>query len=300
MSFTSFLLRSAFERGDNKRDAGLETPEDIRRYDDIAYGGDARWQVLDVYRPKNETGKLPVIVSVHGGGWVYGDKERYQYYCMSLAQHGFAVVNYTYRLAPKFKFPASLEDTNLVFRWVLTHGGEYGFDTERVFAVGDSAGAHMLGLYSCICTNPDFAAAFPFQPPEGFAPAGVALNCGVYEIKTDGRKDLTARLMADYLPNRGSPEELEKISVLRHVTTAFPPSFVMTASKDFLREAAPAMVERLEALGVPVTYRLYGDEQNPLAHVFHCDVRSEAAKRCNSEECEFFRELYAAGRAANG
>ena len=117
MSFTSFLLRSAFERGDNKRDAGLETPEDIRRYDDIAYGGDARWQVLDVYRPKNETGKLPVIVSVHGGGWVYGDKERYQYYCMSLAQHGFAVVNYTYRLAPKFKFPASLEDTNLVFRW---------------------------------------------------------------------------------------------------------------------------------------------------------------------------------------
>ena len=300
MSFTSFLLRSAFARGDNKRDAGLETPEDIRRYDDIAYGGDARWQALDVYRPKNETGKVPVIVSVHGGGWVYGDKERYQYYCMSLAQHGFAVVNFTYRLAPKFKFPASLEDTNLVFRWVLTHGGEYGFDTERVFAVGDSAGAHMLGLYSCICTNPDFAAAFPFQPPEGFAPAGVALNCGVYEIKTDGRKDLTARLMADYLPKRGSPEELEKISVLRHVTTAFPPSFVMTASKDFLREAAPALVERLEALGVPVTYRLYGDEQNPLAHVFHCDVRSEAAKRCNSEECEFFRELYAAGRAANG
>lgn len=55
---------------------------------------------------------IPVIVSVHGGGWGYGDKERYQYYCMSLAQQGFAVVNFSYRLASKYKFPAPLEDTN--------------------------------------------------------------------------------------------------------------------------------------------------------------------------------------------
>ena len=55
---------------------------------------------LDVYRPKlNIKGKLPVIMSVHGGGWVYGDKDVYQWYCMNLAQRGFAVVNYSYRLA---------------------------------------------------------------------------------------------------------------------------------------------------------------------------------------------------------
>lgn len=101
---------------------------------------------LDVYRPKatNIEEKLPVIVSVHGGGWVYGDKEGYQYYCMSLAQRGFAVVNFSYRLAPESKFPASIIDTNLVFGWILDHAEEYGFDTENIFAVGDSAGAHML------------------------------------------------------------------------------------------------------------------------------------------------------------
>ena len=67
---------------------------------------------MDVYRPRDTDAVIPVIVSVHGGGWGYGDKERYQYYCMSLAQQGFAVVNFSYRLASKYKFPAPLEDTN--------------------------------------------------------------------------------------------------------------------------------------------------------------------------------------------
>ena len=91
MSIISNLIRSVFKNNDNKRDSGLCTPEDIYRYDDICYGPDQKWNVLDVYRPKAAEGALPVIISVHGGGWVYGDKERYQYYCMSLAQQGFAV-----------------------------------------------------------------------------------------------------------------------------------------------------------------------------------------------------------------
>ena len=104
MSQASDMVRTEFKKGDDIRDAGLTTPEDIIRYDDIVYGEDPKWQSLDVYRPKSAEGKkLPVIVSVHGGGWVYGDKERYQFYCMNLAQRGFAVVNYTYRLAPEYK-----------------------------------------------------------------------------------------------------------------------------------------------------------------------------------------------------
>lgn len=90
MSQMSDFMRQQFKAGDDVRDAGLTTPPDIRRYDDIVYGPDSQIQKLDVYRPV-EAGenKLPVIVSVHGGGWVYGDKERYQYYCMHPAQMGF-------------------------------------------------------------------------------------------------------------------------------------------------------------------------------------------------------------------
>ena len=104
MSRMSEYVRKSFKMNDEIRDAGLTTPADVVRYDDILYGSDEVWQRLDVYRPAEAEGKtLPVIVSVHGGGFVYGDKELYQYYCMNLAQKGFAVVNFTYRLAPEFK-----------------------------------------------------------------------------------------------------------------------------------------------------------------------------------------------------
>ena len=167
MSELSDKIRKEFKENDDVRDALMSTPEDVERWDNIVYGHDDReMQRLDVYRPKQASGEeLPVIISVHGGGWMYGDKERYQYYCMSLAQRGFAVVNYTYRLAPEYKFPAQLEDLNLVCKWVMKRAGRFHFDTERIFAVGDSAGGHLLGLYAGICTNPEKAAGSPFLYP---------------------------------------------------------------------------------------------------------------------------------------
>ena len=109
MSELSDKIRSEFKKADDERDALMNTPEDIERWDNIVYGHDDReMQRLDVYRPKQAQGEdLPIIISVHGGAWMYGDKERYQYYCMSLAQRGFAVVNFTYRLAPESKFQHS-------------------------------------------------------------------------------------------------------------------------------------------------------------------------------------------------
>ena len=74
-----FYIRSLGEfcisnrKDDEKRNAGLTTPAGIRRVDDVFYGPDETRNFLDVYRPKDAPGKLPVIVSVHGGGWVYGD-----------------------------------------------------------------------------------------------------------------------------------------------------------------------------------------------------------------------------------
>ena len=132
MSEVSYQIRAQFTAADDARDAGLTSPADIVRFDDIQYGPDPVWNVLDVYRPAGAVGALPVLVSFHGGAWVYGDKERYQYFCMALAQQGFAVVNFTYRLAPEFQFPAPLEDANAVFQWIGEHAAQYGFDTDRM------------------------------------------------------------------------------------------------------------------------------------------------------------------------
>lgn len=294
MSQASDHIRRSFQEGDDVRDFGLTTPEDIVRYDDLVYGADPRWQSLDVYRPRAAEGKrLPVIVSIHGGGWVYGDKERYQFYCMSLAQRGFAVVNFTYRLAPEYQYPAALEDTNLVFTWVLAHGEEYGFDTKHIFAVGDSAGGHYLGLYALICTNPEYAAEYPFRVPEGFAPTAIALNCGVYAIGLgkDHSGELNRLLMADLLPGKGTERELELISVPDHVTKRYPPTFLMTCTGDFLKQQAPILAAKLMEHDVPFVYRYYGDAEHELGHVFHCNMKMEDARFCNDEECDFFRRF---------
>lgn len=287
MSEVSDRMRREWKRNDAIRDAGLTTPPDVARLDDIPYGPEDRWQLLDLYRPAapRET-PWPVIVSVHGGGWVYGDKELYQYYCMDLARRGFAVVNFTYRLAPEFKYPAAMEDTNAVFHWVLEHAARYDLDAGRVFAVGDSAGAHMLALYACMCTNPEYAARYAFAPPAGFAPRAIALNCGVYDLENrDGE------LMNDLLDGGPTPENVALISPLRYITPAFPTTFAMAAAGDDLRVQTPLLVRALEANDVPFVYRLYGSRDNRLGHVFHCDMRSPDAALCNDEECDFFRRL---------
>ncbi|MFU0826223.1 MAG: Lipase 2 [Lachnoclostridium sp.] len=290
MSETSDRIRKNFKAADDVRDAGLETPEFVERFDNILYGTDKKWQVLDVYRPKNlPSRKLPVIVSVHGGGWVYGDKERYQFYCMSLVKHNFAVVNFTYRLAPEFKYPAPIEDTNLVFHWIFQNAEKYGFDTDHIFAVGDSAGAHCLGLYTAICTNEEYAGKYDFKVPEGFVPTAIGLNCGVYKIDLNGGSDdSTAKLMADYLPNGGSPEEIDLICVTNHITEKYPPVTFMTCTGDFLKDQALILLNKLMEKKIPHEFHFYGDYRTELGHVFNLNIKLEEAEKCNKIECDFF------------
>ncbi len=294
MSQASDTMRREWKINDAKRDAGLTTPDDIQRFDDIQYGPDPVENKLDVYRPKNAQGKIPVIVSVHGGGWVYGDKELYQFYGMTLAQRGFAVVNFTYRLAPEVKFPAPLEDTNNVISWMYENQEEYSLDMDHVFMVGDSAGGHLCGLYSAICTNPEYAVNYTFKVPNGFVPQAVALNCGAYNPLSEvgvlgGEQD--QEIMEDFLPEKGSAKERALVNVTDHVTEKFPPVYLMTCVGDFCRPQAPLLEATLKKNGVYYEFKTYGTEENPLYHVFHLTIQEPEGQKCNDEECDFFRRM---------
>ena len=300
--FAAAAIRHSFGSSDTKRDAGQTTPADIIRFDNILYGDDRRlkkWQLLDVYRPRaygegqgSSLKKLPVIISVHGGAWVYGDKDRYQFYCMRLAQRGFAVVNYSYRLAPEAKFPASVEDTEKVFQWVCQNAQVYGFDTSNVFAVGDSAGGHLLTMYASAITNADFGATFPFIKPKDMNLRGVALNCGKYSIEpSDSQMKM---LLGGLMPHGGTDEELALLNAASHITKDFPPAFVMTCYGDFLQEEAPVAIKALQTAGVKCESHVYGSPEKLLWHVFHCDPKLPEAVVCNDDECNFFKSLIVA------
>lgn len=73
-------LRTNWALGDARRDAGLTTPDDIIRFDNISYGTHGADNLLDIYVPKGTTALQPTIVNIHGGGWIYGNKEIYQHF----------------------------------------------------------------------------------------------------------------------------------------------------------------------------------------------------------------------------
>lgn len=286
MSVESFSFWFFASRSDAKRDRGLKTPEDIRRIDRIPYGPDARWNTLDVYRPRGKAGKLPVIVNIHGGGYVYGSTKQYQFYCMGLAQRGFAVVSFNYHLAPKYKFPTPVRDTNLVMEWICRKAEIYGFDTDNVVIVGDSAGAQLASQYAVICTDPEYAKIMEITPPE-FTLRAVGLNCGMYDLKERAGEIPGNKLMVDYFTKDPSVYG-KKLDVLSHVTEKFPPAYLLSAKGDFLVEQCRPMAELLRSKGVPCEYRIYGDEKT--GHVFHLDMRSDLARKANDEEIAFIRE----------
>lgn len=286
MSVESFSFWFFASRSDAKRDRGLKTPEDIRRIDRIPYGPDARWNTLDVYRPRGKAGKLPVIVNIHGGGYVYGSTKQYQFYCMGLAQRGFAVVSFNYHLAPKYKFPTPVRDTNLVMEWICRKAEIYGFDTDNVVIVGDSAGAQLASQYAVICTDPEYAKIMEITPPE-FSLRAVGLNCGMYDLKERAGEIPGNKLMIDYFTKDPSVYG-KKLDVLSHVTEKFPPAYLLSAKGDFLVEQCRPMAELIRSKGVPCEYRIYGDEKT--GHVFHLDMRSDLARKANDEEIAFIRE----------
>lgn len=286
MSYQSFLMRLNAGYNDRKRDRSIPLPVGITECRNIAYGKHRKWNRLDVYYPDNTTSPLPTIVSVHGGGYVYGTKEVYRRYCMDLARRGFSVVNFNYRLAPEWKFPTPLTDTNAVMEWVCRNADTYHLDPKRLFIVGDSAGAQLTSQYTVIATNPNYARLFDFTVPD-IAIRAVGLNCGMYHTSELVAGPLIP-IMKDYLGKHFSPDD-PRLAVLEHITPQFPPAHITTACHDFLRDCAKPMSEFLNSKNIQTALNCYGSEDNPaIGHVFHVNIALPEAMECNDAQCAFF------------
>src|SRR4051794_10569699 len=130
-----------------------EPPADVQFTRDVVYGkGGGEDLKLNIARPKNPAAKkLPCIVFIHGGGWQMGDRAAHDWATWDAAHRGYVSATIGYRLAPKHKFPAQVNDVKCAIRFLRAHADEYGLDPDRIGACGFSAGGHlvmMLGVTS--------------------------------------------------------------------------------------------------------------------------------------------------------
>ena len=118
-----------------------------RKWLDIAYASISPAQKLDIYLPDEGDGPFPVIISIHGGAFMFGDKADEQLNPMLKGlNHGYAIVSINYRMSGEAIFPANINDVKAAIRWVKANAAEYKFSPKRIALWGGSAGANLAAL----------------------------------------------------------------------------------------------------------------------------------------------------------
>lgn len=289
--FKVWMVRHYVRKNDLKRNAQIPEPAGVISYRNLRYAkGYGKWHKLDIYLPEGIKGELPLLVVVHGGGWMYGDKEIYHLYAKDLCRRGFAVICYNYVLAPRKKFPFQLQELDEVLVCAKNHAKQYGFDLTKTFLVGDSAGAQLSVQYGVAQNNPDYAKAFSLQFPIQIC--GMGLNCGTYvPLGTPYKEENENFIWSLYLGKHFDLKD-PRYDVLTPMNSHFPPSYVFTGEADFIKDQNAYLVAAFKKNNIPYIFKEYKTKEGgKLQHVFHENITEPNAVLANDEECAFFRKV---------
>ena len=258
------------ERMDNKRIETLTMPKGVAESNDHQYIDDGNvYHQIDVYYPEGATEKLPVVIDIHGGGWMYGDKELNKPYCLTIASKGNVVFNMSYRLCPDVTADEQLRDISKALQWVKANLDNYPCDKDNICLTGDSAGGMLACFTSMLSVSEkmrdiydveDFGLDFNavcLTSPVAYMDDGTYMS--FYTKHMLGGNKYKSKKWANYV-------NADQILTLGKM----PPTMLVTSSGDFLAlkqtlKAAEAFTEN----GVETKLINYGEyEGKALPHVF--------------------------------
>lgn len=210
-----------------------------------------------IVRPVEGAGDLPVLIYIHGAGWVFGDEHTHDRLVRELAVGaGVAVVFPVYDRAPEAKYPVQIEQNYAVAQWVAKQGREYGLDTSRLAVCGDSVGGNMatvLALMAAERGDVDLRAQVLLYPvtDANFDTASYLQFADGYYLTRDGMKWFWDQYIPD--PEQRGDVYASPLRASEERLAALPTTLVITDEADVLRDEGEAYAAKLRAAGVDVT-----------------------------------------------
>jgi acetyl esterase len=240
-----------------------KAPKDgVKVIKDQTYGTDER-NKLDIYQPAKSALPTPILVFVHGGGFVRGDKGAFANIGTYFARRGILTITINYRFAPKNKWPSGAEDLAAVLKWIRENGKKYAGDINSIFLMGTSAGAAHVSSYV-------FFENFQLKDGDGVAGA-ILMSCPTYDTSR-----LDAKMDSVYYGEDSS--KYPAMSAIDNVDGRKIPLFMVVAELDMPtvmyqnRTMINALYERDKAL--PIIKVLIG--HNHFSETAHINTKDES------------------------
>lgn len=199
---------------------------------------------LDVYSPAKGDANVPVVMMIHGGGWIAGTKEQGVLYTLPFLQMGFAVVNVEYRMGPVALAPAAVEDCLCALHWIGRNAKKYHFDLNKVIVTGGSAGGHLALTTAMIPSSAGFENECLAEDDYGWTGKFIDTRPQVAAvINWFGITDVNDMLegpnkhgyAVSWLGNPPNREDLaKKVSPLTYVRSGLPPILTIHGDNDKL------------------------------------------------------------------
>jgi len=237
--------------------AGDIVKPDIDITDTTVPGGPSGTVAVRILRPREAAGPLPVIVYIHGAGWVFGNSHTHDRLVRELAVGANAAVVFpNYSLSPEAKYPTAIEESYAVAKWVSERGAEQDLDPTRIAIAGDSVGGNMTAALTLLAKargDVSFVQQVLFYPV-----TDASFDTDSYRQFEEGyflRRDAMQWFWDQYTTDPAQRSEITA-SPLRATLdelAGLPPALVITGEADVLRDEGEAYAAKLRAAGVPVT-----------------------------------------------
>ena len=284
------------KKKDDARIATLTPTPGIAEVTDLAYIDDGhRGHLLDIYYPERTKGKLPVIIDIHGGGFMYGYKELNKLYNLYLSSLGFTVISLSYRLSPEARFTEQVRDISAAFHWIAENGADYPCDMENVFVTGDSAGGLFAVLLPLIEHSPALQNVYGVDASHLNIRA-VGTISGALSMANGG---LSLVLAKPVFGSGYKKQEAFNILDMRTIPDLekLPPCYMATSKQDFVTNHSVEFARILQERGVEHELRVWPKVAGKrLDHVFSVTHPTwEESVITSGEMTAFFRKYSVAG-----